>query len=58
MDGTVSEWAAVGIAAAFAVYCFSYRDALGQHPWLHMLLGGTAFLTGLRRFLGDVLNLW
>ncbi len=58
MDGTLSEWAAVGLAAVFAIYCFSYRDALGQHPWLHLLLGAIVALSGLRRFLDDILNVW
>ena len=58
MDGTASEWAAVAVAAVFAAYCFSYRDALGQRPWLHLLLGVAVFLAGLRRFLDDILNIW
>jgi len=57
-DGTWSEWAAVAVAALFALYCFSYRDALGRHPWLYLLLGAVALLSGLRRLLDDILNIW
>ena len=58
LDGSWFAWAAVIIAAVFALYCIGYRDAYGQHPWLYLVLGAIALLLGLRRFLDDILNLW
>lgn len=58
LDGSWSAWAAVIIAAVFALYCIGYRDAYGQQPWLYLLLGATALLSGMRRFLDDIVNLW
>ena len=58
IEGTWSEWTAVITAVVFALYCFQYRDAIGNHPWLYLLLGLVALWAGLRRFLDDIINLW
>ncbi len=58
LGGTWLEWGAVAVAGMFAIYCFSYRDALGNRPWLHLVLGAIALLVGLRRLFDDILDIW
>jgi len=58
MEGKWDDLMVVVLAGAVALRGFTYRDAIGNHPWLWLLFGFVALQFGLRELLGDVLDVW
>lgn len=58
INGNIIIWAAVALSFLIAFFCLKYKDARNKHPWLYLILGFIALLTGLRRLGDDILNVW
>jgi len=53
----MEEWIFVLVTGAVAFHGLSYRDADGEHPWVHLLFGSIALLFCLRVLFVDILEL-
>ena len=58
MTGNLIDWLSVIVTGAIAWHALSYRDARGEHPWVHLLFGCIALIFCLRFFIGDILELF
>jgi len=56
MEGLWEETAIMAVAGMIAVRGFTYRDAIGNHPWLAMFFGFLALYVCLRVLLHNVLG--
>ena len=58
MEGIWDDVLIVAVTGMIAARGLTYRDAIGNHPWLAMFFGSLALYFCLRVLLGDVLGVW
>ena len=58
MEGIWDDVLVIAVTGMIAVRGLTYRDAIGNHPWLAIFFGYLALLYCLRVLLGDVLGVW
>lgn len=57
MGGTWFDWIFLIVTGAVAFYGFTYRDARGERPWIHLLFGAIAILYFGRTLFSDILSI-
>lgn len=57
MDEDLINWILVVVTGIIAVHGLSYRDATGEHPWVHLLFGCIALIFCMRFLFADILGL-
>ena len=58
MEGTWIDWLGFAVTGAIAFHGLTYRDANGEHPWVHLLFGAIALMFAMRFLLADILAIW
>ncbi len=58
MGGTWIDWVFVIVTGLVAYHGLTYRDANGEHPWVHLLFGAIALIFFFRVLLADILGVW
>lgn len=58
VDGNWQDLLIIAVTGMIAVRGLTYRDAIGNHPWLAMFFGFLALYFCLWVLLGSVLDVW
>jgi hypothetical protein len=58
MGGNWVDWLVIAATGIIAWHGLTYRDAVGNRPWVYLLFGIIALVVLLRTLLDDVLDVW